>query len=71
VTILYRYSVEVPTHFIGEPTFLKKTMGLFKKKDNSPKIGDIIICIDDREWNGTTSIELIHGQGYKLLWYML
>jgi len=41
--------------------------GIFKKKDELFPIGSIIICIDDRDWNGCTNIELLYNKKYKVL----
>ena len=41
--------------------------GIFKKKDKLSPIGSIIVCIDDRNWNGCTNIELIYNKKYKVL----
>ena len=41
--------------------------GIFKKKDKLSPIGSIIICTDDRNWNGCTNIELIYNKKYKIL----
>jgi hypothetical protein len=42
-------------------------MGWFSKfKKNNVKKGDIIVCIDDRKWNVSTTISLQYNQKYKV-----
>jgi hypothetical protein len=37
-----------------------------KNSKDDIKVGDTVICIDDRRWNGCTNIELSHGTKYKI-----
>jgi hypothetical protein len=40
---------------------------LFGKQEPTIKEGDLVVCIDDRDWNGGTNISLKYGAIYKLL----
>lgn len=41
--------------------------GWFKKKEPEVKVGDIIICIDDRDWNNVNqSLQLVFKKSYKV-----
>lgn len=40
----------------------------FKKRNPEIKIGDIVVCIDDREWNDCEqTIDLVYKKFYKIL----
>lgn len=40
----------------------------FKKRKPEIKIGDIVVCIDDREWNDCEqTIDLVYKKAYKVL----
>jgi len=40
----------------------------FKKKEIYFKVGDIVKCIDDREWNGAShTMDIAYGKTYKIL----
>lgn len=40
----------------------------FKKKDKYFKVGDLVKCIDDREWNSSHhTMDLHYGKTYKKL----